>query len=108
MPDESDAVPASRIVRWIAVGALIAFAVGLYFRDGRRLPPLTAAPSGRQIGVRVLTPCPPLPAGVLTPWPPLPAGEGELATSPLSGTERGPGGEDLSGSADEDSWGVVS
>ena len=48
MPDESDAVPASRIVRWIAVGALIAFAVGLYFRDGRRLPPLTAAPASQR------------------------------------------------------------
>src|SRR5213596_4094839 len=31
---------------------------------------------------------------VLTPYPPLPAGEGELWTSPLSGTERGTGGED--------------
>ena len=48
MPDESDAVPASRIVRWIAVGALLAFAVGLYFRDGRRLPPLTAAPASQR------------------------------------------------------------
>jgi len=42
----------------------------------------------------VLTPYPPLPQGVLTPCPPLPPGEGELATSPLSGTERGSGGED--------------
>src|SRR6266581_985215 len=31
---------------------------------------------------------------VLTPYPPLPAGDGELWTSPLSGTERGTGGED--------------
>src|SRR5437867_10543743 len=31
---------------------------------------------------------------VLTPYPPLPPGEGELWTSPLSGTERGTGGED--------------
>src|SRR5439155_9785075 len=31
---------------------------------------------------------------VLTPIPPLPAGDGELWTSPLSGTERGTGGED--------------
>src|SRR6266542_3290571 len=30
---------------------------------------------------------------VLTPCPPLPTGEGELTTSPLSGTERGSGGE---------------
>src|SRR6266566_9622374 len=33
-------------------------------------------------------------APVLTPYPPLPAGEGELWTSPLSGTERGTGGDD--------------
>src|SRR6266568_8973837 len=31
---------------------------------------------------------------VLTPCPPLPSGEGELTTSPRSGTERGTGGED--------------
>ena len=31
---------------------------------------------------------------VLTPFPPLPSGEGELRTSPPSGTERGSGGED--------------
>src|SRR6266705_3065169 len=31
---------------------------------------------------------------VLTPYPPLPAGEGELTSFPLSGTERGTGGED--------------
>ena len=45
MADESDVLPASRVVRWIAVGALIAFALALYFRDGRRLPPLTS-PAG--------------------------------------------------------------
>src|SRR5712691_1997573 len=33
-------------------------------------------------------------APVLTPYPPLPPGEGELWMSPLSGTERGTGGED--------------
>src|SRR5438094_5831781 len=31
MADQSDVLPASRIVRWIAVGALIAFALALYF-----------------------------------------------------------------------------
>src|SRR5207249_3437002 len=35
--------------------------------------------------------------GILTPCPPLPSGEGELITSPLSGTERGTGGEDHKG-----------
>src|SRR5207253_1389572 len=33
-------------------------------------------------------------SSVLTPCPPLPSGEGELTTYPLSGTERGSGGED--------------
>src|SRR5204862_8236110 len=41
----------------------------------------------------VVTLGPPLPE-VLTPWPPLPSGEGEFMTFPLSGTERGTGGED--------------
>src|SRR2546422_5556166 len=41
-----------------------------------------------------LTPFSPLPSGVLTPCPPLPSGEGALKASPLSGTERGSGGED--------------
>ncbi|HEY6209956.1 MAG TPA: error-prone DNA polymerase [Gemmatimonadales bacterium] len=47
---------------------------------------------------RDLTPWPPVGAsGSLTPCPPLPSGEGELGarpSSPLSGTERGSGGED--------------
>ena len=39
-------------------------------------------------------PVAPGPGPGLTPYPPLPSGEGELPTSPLSGTERGSGGED--------------
>jgi hypothetical protein len=42
MADESNVLPTSRIVRWVAIGALLVFALGLYFRDGRTLPPLTA------------------------------------------------------------------
>ena len=42
MADESNVLPTSRIVRWVAIGALLAFALALYFRDGRTLPPLTA------------------------------------------------------------------
>ena len=42
MPDESNVLPTSRITRWLAIGALILLAVALYFRDGRRVPPLTA------------------------------------------------------------------
>ncbi|HET7296003.1 MAG TPA: hypothetical protein VFI66_02615 [Gemmatimonadales bacterium] len=46
MADESNLLPlpTSRIARWLAIGALIAFAVALYFRDGRRVPPLTGGP----------------------------------------------------------------
>jgi sugar phosphate isomerase/epimerase len=61
----------------------------------RRLP--------RRTFLAGLTPL--FPLAVLTPWPPLPlaalgassSGEGELTTSPLSGTERGSGGEDPTG-----------
>lgn len=47
MADESNQVPlpTSRIARWLAIGVLIAFAVALYFHDGRRVPPLTGAPA---------------------------------------------------------------
>jgi hypothetical protein len=41
---EEPELPTSRVVRWIALAVVIAFAVALYFRDGRRLPPLTAPP----------------------------------------------------------------
>src|SRR5256885_14767989 len=42
MADESNVLPTSRIVRWVAIGASLVFALALYFRDGRTLPPLTA------------------------------------------------------------------
>jgi len=42
MSDESNVLPTSRIVRWVAIGALILFGVALYFRAGRQLAPLTA------------------------------------------------------------------
>ncbi len=46
MADESNLLPMSRIVRWVAIGILICLAVALYFRDGLRLPPLsTPAPA---------------------------------------------------------------
>ena len=50
MPDDAPELPTSRLARWIAIGAVIVFAVALYFRDGRRLPALTspAAPSAAQ------------------------------------------------------------
>ena len=44
MPDESNELPASRIVRWVALAVVIAFAVALYFRAGVRLAPLTTPP----------------------------------------------------------------
>src|SRR6266513_3027012 len=45
MADESNVLPTSRIVRWVAIGALLVFALALYFRDGRTLSPLTAPAS---------------------------------------------------------------
>src|SRR5437899_784916 len=41
MPDESPVLPPSRMLRWLAIAAVIAFTVALYFRDGRTtaLPP---------------------------------------------------------------------
>ena len=42
MADESNVLPTSRIVRWVAIGALLVFALALYFRDGRTLSPVTA------------------------------------------------------------------
>jgi hypothetical protein len=55
MPDESNELPTSRIARWLTTGILILLAVALYFREGRRLAPLTAtpapaAPAARQPG----------------------------------------------------------
>src|SRR5437879_13594869 len=53
----------------------------------------------RALTTVVSSPPDPLAVLVLTPWPPLPSGEGERTSSPLSGTERGPGGEDTRGAA---------
>ena len=45
MVDESNVLPPSRLVRWAVLGALIVIAVALYFRDGRRVPPLGGGPA---------------------------------------------------------------
>ena len=39
----ADELPPSRLVRWMVLGAVILFAVGLYFRWGARVPPVSAA-----------------------------------------------------------------
>jgi len=39
----ADELPPSRLVRWMVLGAVILFAVGLYFRWGTRVPPVSAA-----------------------------------------------------------------
>jgi hypothetical protein len=44
MADDSPVLPTSRIARWTVIAALILFTVALYFRDGRRVPPLTGTP----------------------------------------------------------------
>jgi len=36
-------MPTSQIARWLGIAALILGAVFLYFREGRRLPPLGPA-----------------------------------------------------------------
>src|SRR2546428_641766 len=46
MADESNVLPTSRVVRWVAIGVLIALAVALYFRDARTLPPLPGRMKG--------------------------------------------------------------
>ncbi|OLC08670.1 MAG: hypothetical protein AUH42_00880 [Gemmatimonadetes bacterium 13_1_40CM_70_11] len=38
MADESNLMPASRIVRWLTLAALIVLAIVLYFQDGLRAP----------------------------------------------------------------------
>jgi len=51
MPEDSPVLPPSRVVRWLAIAVLIGLGVALYFRDGRRLPPLTAtAPAAADSG----------------------------------------------------------
>jgi len=45
MADESSVLPTSRIARWFAIAAVIVFTVVLYFRDGRRVLPLTGTPA---------------------------------------------------------------
>lgn len=42
MPEDSDLMPVSRLVRWTAVALLIAIAVAFYFRDGQRIPTMDA------------------------------------------------------------------
>ena len=42
---DDNLLPPSRLVRWVFLGAVILFAVGLYFRWGVRVPPMSAAPA---------------------------------------------------------------
>ncbi len=45
MPEESNVLPTSRVVRWLAIAVLIGLAVVWYFRAGTRIVPLTAPAS---------------------------------------------------------------
>jgi len=46
MPPTDDALPPSRLVRWLLLAGVILFSVGLYFRFGLRVEPIgTAAPA---------------------------------------------------------------
>ena len=42
MADDPIQLPASRVVRWVVLGAVILGAVGLYFRSGLRVPSVSA------------------------------------------------------------------
>ncbi len=42
MADDPIQLPPSRVVRWMVLGAVILGAVGLYFRAGLRVPPVSA------------------------------------------------------------------
>ncbi|HEY3280010.1 MAG TPA: hypothetical protein VGJ83_05810 [Gemmatimonadales bacterium] len=42
MADESNVLPPSRVVRWMLLGGAILLAVGLYFRAGLNVPPVSA------------------------------------------------------------------
>jgi uncharacterized membrane protein YgdD (TMEM256/DUF423 family) len=45
-PPTDDALPLSRVVRWLLLAGVILFSVGLYFRFGLRVEPIgTAAPA---------------------------------------------------------------
>jgi hypothetical protein len=43
MPDDSNALPLGRLVRWIAIAVLLLLGLALYFRVGLQVAPLTAA-----------------------------------------------------------------
>lgn len=47
MPEDSDLMPISRLVRWAALALLILLAIAFYFRDGQRLPTLDAVPAAQ-------------------------------------------------------------
>ena len=42
MADDPIQLPPSRVVRWMVLGAVILGAVGLYFRSGLHVPPMSA------------------------------------------------------------------
>ena len=42
MADDPNVLPPSRIVRWMLLGGVILFAVGLYFRSGLQTQPVSA------------------------------------------------------------------
>jgi hypothetical protein len=44
MSPTDDALPPSRIVRWLLVAGVILFSVGLYFRFGLKVEPIGTVP----------------------------------------------------------------
>ncbi len=70
MPDESNRLPAARLVRWGTLGVLVVLAVALYFVNGRRVPPVGAPPTA------------PTPATPSVPASPPPAPGGDASPPP--------------------------
>jgi hypothetical protein len=49
MPDDSNALPLGRLLRWTVIATLILFGLVLYFRTGLRLSPLTGFSSAESV-----------------------------------------------------------
>lgn len=43
-PPSDDALPPSRIVRWLLLAGVVLFSAGLYFRFGVNVPPIGSVP----------------------------------------------------------------
>lgn len=51
-----DTLPSGRVVRWVMLGAVILFSIGLYFQYGTQTPPLGIAPAATSGATTTETP----------------------------------------------------